>query len=267
MKAFFSRSKTVFASLAFTCALGFGTLSPAPASAAGLADLFIGLQINEGCTQFMGPYGAPVSVRYFQPKSGCAGPAVIIFHGSDGDTRYSNDYTEVGRGLAVEGYSAFIVHYFEGAPGLRRPGPVDKTLPDPNAFFAWKQVCEQSVSFVQTFPGVNPARVGILGMSLGGYLGASVSVNDPRVRGVAILSGGLPDIYADKVGMMPPTLIAHGDHDADVPVTEAYKLHDVLAQRGLWNDLMILPCEGHLPYHTYKDAVAAKVLAFFNSAL
>jgi dienelactone hydrolase len=244
-----------------------GPITPQPVAAAGLTNLLAGLCVTEGCSQFTGPLGTPVPVRYFLPKADCPSPAVIILHGIDGGARYDNDYAEIGKGLAAEGYAAFIVYYFEGAPGTVRPHPDDRGLPDPKAFFPWVQTVKGAVSYVQSFSCVDPARVGVMGLSLGGFVASSAASNDPRVRSAVVLSGGMPDIYGDQLQYMPPTLIVHGDQDADVPVWEAYKLHDRMSRKGLWHDLEILPCEGHLPYKTYKAHAAKKVLNFFNKTL
>ena len=148
-----------------------------------------------------------------------------------------------------------------------RPGPNDRGLPDPSAFIPWTATVERAVSYVQGFSCVDPNRVGLLGLSLGGFVGTSVAANDSRIRSVVTLSGGMPDPVAANLRHMPPTLIVHGDQDQDVPVMEAYKLHNNMASKGLWHDLEILPCEGHLPYQTYKEAVAKKVLSFFDRTL
>lgn len=263
-----NRTRRLLCSLAATFALIGAVAIPGQAPAAGvLSNLFAGLNVNEGMTQFTGPMGTPVPVHYFTPKSNCPGPAVVLLHGSDGACRYHDQYLEIGRALAASGYSTFLVYYYEGAPGAPRPGPNDRGLPDPNAFDPWVHTVDRAVSFVQCFPGVDPARVGIMGLSLGGYVGSSVAVNDPRVRSLVVLSGGIPVPYADTMRTMPPTLIVHGDQDPDVHVSEAFHLSDRLSGAQVPHLVKILPCEGHLPYDIYKEDVAKSVLSFFDETL
>lgn len=259
--------KKLFAVASLAVALVAGPAAPQPAAAAGIADLLAGLCVTEGCAQYAGPRGSIVPVRYFLPKADCPSPAVIILHGIDGGARYDAQYAEIGKGLAAQGYAAFIVYYFEGAPGTVRPHPDDRGLPDPKAFFPWVQAVSGAITYVQSFSCVDPSRVGVMGLSLGGYVASSVASADPRVKAAVVLSGGMPDIYANNLQRMPPTLIVHGDQDPDVPVWEALKLHDRMARRGMWHDLEILPCEGHLPYRTYKEHAAKKVLSFFDGTL
>lgn len=246
--------------------LGLAVTSPAAAPAQGLGDLIAGMSVRSGCTQFAGPFGYPVPVKYYMPGVNCDSPAVILLHGIDGGRRYGVQYEEIGRSLAAKGYAAFIVYYYEGQPNAPRPGVYDLGLPDPAAFAPWVETVKASVACVQNFPGVDPARVGLMGMSLGGYVGSSAAVNNPSVKSLVVLSGGMPDIYAERARHMPRTLIVHGQQDRDVPVFEALKLRDLMASRGQWHDLKILPCEGHLPFRD-KDSVAAIVLRFLDSTL
>lgn len=255
--------------MALATAVGVATLfsAPTPAPAASLGDLFSGIGVKPGCTQFTSPFGYQVPVRYFLPAASCSSPAVVILHGIDGGTRYNSKYEEIGRGLAAKGYAAFIVYYYNGQPNVPRPDPYGRMLPAPEAFAPWVDTAKASVEFAQSFPGVDPARVGVLGLSLGGFVGTSAAANNPRVRSLAVLSGGMPDLYQERMRMMPPTLIVHGDQDPDVSVWSSLKLHDAMTRRGLWNDLEILRCEGHLPYSHSKERVAEMVVRFFDQTL
>lgn len=252
---------------ALALGIALSTVSASPLQGGALTDLFISARVTQGCTYFTSPYGAPVPVHYYVPKTNCASPAVVVLHGMDGITRYQTDYDAIGKGLAAKGYAAFFVQYFEGSPQFPHPQPTDTSLSNPAAFGAWKATVEQSISFVQSLPCVDSSRVGVLGMSLGGYVGTSAVANDARVKSLVVLSGGMPDQMESKMKWMPPTLIIHGDQDRDVPVTEAYKLNDRLNRKGIANTLRILPCEGHLPYRVYKENVAEQVLCFFDSTL
>ena len=260
------KHKTIRALCISTGLLSF-SLSTAPATAAGLADLFIGANVEAGCSQYVSPYGAPVPVQYYLPKNCCASPAVIILHGIDGGTRYQRDYEEIGKGLAAKGYAAFIVHYFNGAPQFPRPNPDVAAKPDDASFKAWVDTVKAGVDYVQAFPGVDARRVGIMGLSLGGYIGSSAAANNPKVKSLVVLSGGLHDTWAAKTRWLPPTLAIHGDQDRDVPVTECAKLDHILSSKHLWHRVVILPCEGHLPYQRYKSQAAEEVLAYFDQTL
>ena len=46
-------------------------------------------------------------------------------------------------------------------------------------------------------------------------------------------------------GFKKPHLVAHGELDYRVPVTEAYQLFNVLQVRGVPSELLVYPDEGH----------------------
>lgn len=258
-----SLKKTVAAGLVAFAAFAS---SPAPAPAAGLGDLFAAMRVQAGCSSFISPYGHQVPVRYFLPDSGCAGPAVILLHGIDGGDRHGAEYEHIGRGLAAKGYAAFIVYYYQGTGGFGRPHPASRSLPQPETFEPWVNTVKASVDYVKGFGCVDPNRIGLMGMSLGGFVGSSAAVNNPSVKSLVVLSGGIPEVYADKIQTMPPTLLIHGAQDVDVPLVSAQTMHHALNQRGQWSALEVLPCEGHLPFKDH-EGVANRVLQYLDRSL
>lgn len=68
-------------------------------------------------------------------------------------------------------------------------------------------------------------RVGIVGLSLGGFVGLSCATQkELRVAAVVSGFGGLPKEKCDTVKWLPPTLIVHGDEDEVVPFQYAIAL-------------------------------------------
>lgn len=249
-------------------AMLFATLNPAPVQGQGLLSLFSSLCVEQGCTVVPGHNGHPVTLEYYLPKNASSpAPAVLLLHGSDGMMRHADGYRTAAKGLAAQGYAAFIVHYYQGAPGFPIPGPEDRSLPDPRAFIEWLATVNTTIGHISAMPCVDRNRIGLLGFSLGGYLAASQASIDPRIRSVSVLSAGMPAEFATKLKHMPPTLIVHGDCDPDVPVAEALRLADVLARHGWVHDLFIMRGEGHLPYQCYTEAAAKRVLSWFDCTL
>jgi dienelactone hydrolase len=229
---------------------------PSGASAQGLFSALAGITVQHGAGTFPAPGGCPVMVEHFLPNCDNA-PAVIFLHGSDGPFRHATSYRNVCRGLAAKGYAAFFVHYFDGTPGVEAPDPDSGMMPDPRAFAAWVGVNSAAVTYVQHFCGVDPNRVAIAGLSLGGFLATSVASHDPRVKAVITTSGGIPSEFAN-FKHMPPTLIIHGENDPTVPVSEAYKLHSLMWKKHLCNEMLIIPCEGHVPFGSGSQQLAAE---------
>ena len=254
-----------FVGIALALAVSMGT---SQVQAQGfLASLFGGMCVQESCATFRGPLGHAVTIEQYLPKSGGPAPAVLLLHGSDGMSRFAEGYRESAKALAGQGYAAFIVHYYQGSPNSPRPGPDDRALPDPSAFHPWLATVHVAVSYISSLPCVDSNRIGLVGFSLGGYLAAAASTQDPRVKVAVVLSGGIPNQFAARAKRATTTLIVHGQQDDTVPLREAYKLQAFLVKKRVPQDLVVFPCEGHLPYEGCKAAAAKRVLDFLNCHL
>jgi carboxymethylenebutenolidase len=231
------------------------------------ANLFGGMCVQQSCATFKGPLGHSVTMEQYLPKSGGRAPAILLLHGSDGMSRFAEGYREAAKALAAQGYAAFIVHYYEGSPNSPRPGPEDRSLPDPSAFYPWLATTHFAVSYISSLPCVDSNRIGLVGFSLGGYLASAAATQDSRVKATVVLSGGIANQFASRARRVPPTMIVHGQQDDTVPVQEAYKLHVFLAKKRVPQELVIFPCEGHLPFESCKAAAAKRVLDFLNCYL
>ena len=94
---------------------------------------------------------------------------------------------------------------------------------DGKRFPQWLEAIRDAVTYIAERPGVDARRIGVLGVSLGGYLAVALGIEDRRMRAVIELSGGLPLGWEDRVAQgMAPVLILHGAADTVVPVSEAH---------------------------------------------
>ncbi len=84
----------------------------------------------------------------------------------------------------------------------------------------------------------------MVGYSLGGSVALAAAAQEPRVAGIVVWSGSLPDSYRD-VRTLPPLLILHGGQDATIPAWNARQLAALCTERQLRCELNIYPGEGH----------------------
>jgi carboxymethylenebutenolidase len=165
--------------------------------------------------------GKSIPVERFTPKARGKHPAVLLLHGSDSLQATGSLYRSNAAALANQGYVVLLVHYLDRTE-VAQVNP--KALREKD-LAAYLDTVRQAVLYARRQPGVDPERVGVVGVSLGACLGlAAAAQQDLKTAAVVDLFGGLPEKYRKTVRSLPPTLILHGDADKVVPVEEAYAL-------------------------------------------
>lgn len=202
--------------------------------------------------------GVPITVERFDPPGGGGRrPAVMLLHGADGP---GERYRFAARQVASAGYPVFMVHYLDRTGESRASfGSIGQNLP------VWTQTTREAVRYIAAQPGVDPNRIGILGVSLGGGLGILTASAEPRVRAFVDYFGFVPSGF--QGGRLPPTLILHGDADRVVPVTNAARLQAILQAQGTRHEVQIYPGEGHGFSAAATADAANRISAFFGRTL
>jgi dipeptidyl aminopeptidase/acylaminoacyl peptidase len=219
--------------------------------------------------------GLELSGWLYRPKSGGAPyPTVLSFHGGpEGQERpiFNSTYQALlTRGIAVfapnvrgsAGFGKRFVNLDNGA--LRVEGVKD--IAD-----CVRAVVEAGVA--------DPARIGIMGGSYGGYMvmaglteypdlfaaGANLFgvVNfetffrntEPWMAAISKVEYGDPDREVELLRRLSPihkvdrvtapTIVLHGANDTNVPVVEAEQVVDSLRKRGIAVEYVLFPDEGH----------------------
>lgn len=186
-------------------------------------------------------------------------PAVLILHGAHGLGDGTLFYPQA-KALAERGISAFVVHYFDGIPQSHKAAP---TLHDER-----ERVIAEAVSYVSKQPFVDAERIGVFGLSLGGFHALSLGSRDPRIQAVVNVVGAMPaEVQRKGVHRMPPTLVLHGDKDATVPVRRAYELANLLGEIGAEHEVKIYKGQGHTFRGDAKDDSINRTVDFFEKYL
>ncbi|MFN4309415.1 MAG: alpha/beta hydrolase family protein [Ferrovibrio sp.] len=186
-------------------------------------------------------------------------PAVLILHGAHGLGDGSLFYPQA-KALAERGINAFVVHYFDGIPQARKAAP---TLHDER-----ERVIAEAVSYVQKQAYVDGERIGVFGLSLGGFHALSLGSRDARIQAVVNVVGAMPsEVQRRGVHRMPPTLVLHGDRDATVPVRRAYELASLLGEIGAEHEVKIYKGQGHTFRGDAKEDSISRTVDFFERYL
>lgn len=192
------------------------------------------------------------------PAAGKA-PAVLILHGAHGLGDGSLFYPQA-RALADNGISAFVVHYFDGIPQARKASPQLRRERE--------KVVAEAISHVARQSFVDPDRIGLFGLSLGGFTALSLGSYDPRVRAIVNIVGAMPaEVQREGVHRMPPTLVLHGDRDRTVPVRRAHELADLLGGIGVEHEVKIYRGEGHTFRSEAREDSIERTVAFLAQHL
>jgi carboxymethylenebutenolidase len=189
--------------------------------------------------------GRAMTVERFAPERVGPAPAVVLLHGADGLNYRGPAYRAMARHLASRGLRVYLPHYFD-----RSALPGRASFSRPADFRGWMD----SVSETLGLAGDGP--IGLVGVSLGGYLALAVAGKDERAGAVVVVCGGMPAILTGGFTRMPPVLVLHGDDDRVVPPSEARALDQWLTQRGTPHELVMYPGEGH----HLSDAASADAL-------
>jgi len=197
---------------------------------------------------------------YLPSNDGGGLPAVIGLHGSGGG---HVSMAEPATLLAGQGIAVYVLHYFDRTDTVSADGL--QTIA--RHFPAWMKTLWDCVTFVAHRPEVDPARIGLMGFSLGAYLSLSAASIDSRIQAVVEFFGGFPKEMKLFMRRLCPVLILHGDQDGTVPVQEAYHLQQLLEKKHIPYEIQIYPGVGHgFSAETWRDA-GLRALAFLNKHL
>jgi dienelactone hydrolase len=146
------------------------------------------------------PENNTVYAEYYRPKGKGPSPGVIVLDITAGNQRLSRI---IASHLAQHQIAALFMQMAYYGP--RRPPGSDLRLLSPDyrrTMAAIRQTVldvRQSTAWLESRPEIDPERLGILGTSLGSFMGSLAAEMEPKLRRVVVLlgGGGLVDAYYD----------------------------------------------------------------------
>jgi dienelactone hydrolase len=168
---------------------------------------------------------------------------VVLVHGYS--SRKEQMAGSIGRALLSRGLASLAVDL--PLHGTRRAP--DRVPGDPLALAReWRGALAEvrlAVHYLRARPEVGPARVALVGYSLGSFLATLAAADEPAVRAVVVAAGGdLPErlpfgplirTFADPLRAVRrlrgrPLLVVHGRHDRTMRPEQASRLYEAAAE-------------------------------------
>lgn len=122
-----------------------------------------------------------------------------------------------------------------------------------------------SITCISRPPGIDASRIGVMGHSLGAYVGLKTALEEPRIEAVVDASGARD--AADNIKRMPATLILHGARDKTVPAAKAYRLESLLQKTKTPRQMHIYAGQAHLCSRAAMDDAFQRIGAFLSKYL
>lgn len=207
--------------------------------------------------------GRKIRADRYGPVGKASGRTVIVLYGAGGMVFDGPSMKRVARALAVEGDTAYIVHYYNRTGSIVA---VDSTMQ--KHFGEWLETLRDGIRWVHGRDENRRRPIGMYGYSLGGFLALAAASDNPMVGAVTEQAGGIWNSQEKRIGKMPPVLMVHGLEDKRVPFEKYAKpLLRVLRERGGQVETEFVPGEGHVFSEAAMAKVRPKLAGFFARQL
>ena len=209
--------------------------------------------------------GREIRLDVYEPAAPGRYPAILLLHGAGGNAGFWLD--RVAPLVNSFGMCVYAAHYFDRT-ATERAGP--EHLRDGVHVPQWLDTIGDALKKIAARARVDPARVALIGISLGAFLSLAVATTSAgqSVRAIVEISGGLvPPYDAAARRSFPPTLIVHGEADTVVPVAHAVRLARQLDALGVKHESKLLPGEGHWFSAIAQASILLSISAFLRDHL
>ncbi|WP_131196930.1 dienelactone hydrolase family protein [Lichenihabitans psoromatis] len=190
--------------------------------------------------------GQPLELKRYGAASRGKRPTVLLLHGSKGLDANYQAYDRYACDLAGANIDTLLFTYFQ--PGELKA--INEARNASSREVEYARSVDQWVSLVRSVASMarehenSSGSVGLLGFSLGGFVGVAAA-SDPMFSVLTVFYAGLPTFYTRRIDHLPPLLDIHGDADRSVSLSQGSKLVETAKRLGGVADLAVFRNEGH----------------------
>jgi len=183
--------------------------------------------------------GEELPALLLMPSGRTRAPAALLLHGLNLDKEKMSDMA--GQALLRQGIASLTLDLPLHGERSRGTGTATDTNPF-DMMRRWRgaqEECLVALRYMARHPALDGARLGLVGYSLGAFLGLRVAAESPAVKALVIAGGGdLPDYtpfisvaraFSDPLKQVRqlggrPLFMLHGKYDKAVPPKQAERL-------------------------------------------
>ena len=195
----------------------------------------------------------------YMPRGQPNGAAIIMLHGARGLRSTLPVYDPRALQLASRGYVVVMPQYYDATGGESDRGGRNMDR--------WRAVADDTVVKLGQVQGVDPARVGVWGFSLGGWLAAEAAMSHDSLRSAVAVAAGT-DVSPAKYGRRTvPILMINARGDPVISYGSSQEFARDLRSRGAEVDSRVLDSREHLFELPLQCQTFAWTREFFDRTL
>jgi dienelactone hydrolase len=232
--------------------------------------------ISSSCTRAdFRSQGRTVRAALCRPAGTSSAPAVVVLHGCGG---FGTLDQVLARDLPAYGIATFYLDYFGLTPAPSRKGFCNAHGRVADVFATWQRIVLDAAAALRRDAGVDPARVGAVGWSLGAglalvtaeYGSRSLGSVPPRTRpfrALALFSTAAFEPILAHAARLPPTLVLDGGSGDVIPPADAIALYRALRRAHVPASLFVYPHGNHQWKGAQGAAGERRAVAFLKRYL
>jgi carboxymethylenebutenolidase len=215
----------------------------------------------EGQTAYFESSGRQVAVDLVRPAKSGPHPAILLLYGRGGLSFYGAGFAQLARKLADTGFVVLTPHYFDASDSPDSPEVTDIR------FETWRKALGDALIFTARLPDIDPKRIGVVGVSLGGFLAGVEAVQDDRIAALVSESAGVSTWFPPHPMRMPPLLIVHSREDKTVPMSDAEHLAEIARSFRVEPEFALYDGRQHVLTGDSARSAEDRIVDFFTRAL